>query len=87
VALHTDAAVVPGYAYWDEDSQKYKLRFEPAVELVRTGDSERDIVENTQRFAKVLEAIIRKHPGQWIWIHARWKNRPKGETPVYEFLS
>ena len=87
VALHTDAAVVPGYAYWDEDSQKYKLRFEPAVELVRTGDSERDIVENTQRFAKVLEAIIRKHPGQWIWIHARWKNRPKGEAPVYEFLS
>jgi len=87
VALHTDAAVVPGYAYWDEDSQKYKLRFEPAVELVRTEDSEREIVENTQRFAKVLEAIIRKHPGQWIWIHARWKNRPKGEAPVYEFLS
>jgi Kdo2-lipid IVA lauroyltransferase/acyltransferase len=87
VALHTDAAVVPGYAYWDEDSQKYKLRFEPAVELVRTGDSERDILENTQRFAKVLEAVIRKYPGQWIWIHARWKNRPKGEAPVYEFLS
>jgi Kdo2-lipid IVA lauroyltransferase/acyltransferase len=86
VALHTDAAVVPGYAFWDENLRKYRLRFEPPVELVRTGDTERDVLENTQRFAKVLEEIIRKHPGQWVWIHARWKNRPKGEAPIYEFL-
>jgi len=87
VALHTDAAVVPGYAVWDERLQKYRLRFEPAVELVRTGDDERDVFENTQRFAKVIEGIVRNYPGQWVWIHARWKNRPKGETPLYKFLS
>jgi KDO2-lipid IV(A) lauroyltransferase len=86
VALHTDAAVVPGYAYWDENLRKYRLRFEPPVELVRTGDGERDIVENTQRFAKVIEEIVRKYPEQWVWIHARWKARPKGEGPIYEFL-
>ncbi len=87
VALHTDAAVVPGYAFWDEGLRKYRLRFEPPVELVRTGDNERDVTENTQRFAKVLEGIIRKYPGQWVWIHARWKNRPEGEAPLYQFLS
>lgn len=87
VALHTDAAVVPGYAFWDENLRKYRLRFEPPVELVRTGDMEHDIYENTQRFAKVIEGIIRKFPGQWVWIHARWKNRPKGEPPLYPFLS
>jgi len=57
---------------------KYRLRFEPAVELVRTGDTERDVFVNTQKFAKVLEGIIRKHPEQWIWVHARWKTGPKG---------
>jgi KDO2-lipid IV(A) lauroyltransferase len=87
VALHTDAAVVPGYVFWDENLRKYRLRFEPPVELVRTGDMERDILLNTQRFARVLEEIIRKYPEQWVWIHARWKNRPKGEQPLYEFLS
>jgi Kdo2-lipid IVA lauroyltransferase/acyltransferase len=87
VALHTDAAVVPGYAFWDENLRKYRLRFEPPVELVRTGDTERDVLENTQRFAKVLEQIIRKYPEQWVWIHARWKNRPKGEAALYPFLS
>jgi len=86
VALHTGAAVVPGYAYWDENLRKYRLRFEPPVELVRSGDAEDDVLENTRRFAKVIEDIIRKHPEQWIWIHARWKNRPKGEPPVYDFL-
>lgn len=87
VALHTDAAVVPGYAVWDEKLRKYRLRFEPPVELTRTGDMEKDVLENTQRFAKILEEIIRKYPGQWIWIHARWKNRPQGEKPLYPFLS
>ena len=84
VALHTDAAVVPGYAVWDESIGKYRLRFEPAVELVRTGDSERDIFVNTQKFAKVIEEIIRKYPEQWVWVHARWKTRPKGEASLYE---
>jgi len=85
VALHTNAAVVPGYAYWDDTIQKYRLRFEPPVELIRTGDTEGDVAENTQRFAKVIEAIIRKHPDQWVWVHKRWKTRPKGEPALYDF--
>jgi Kdo2-lipid IVA lauroyltransferase/acyltransferase len=85
LALHTGAAVVPGYAYWDEGIQKYRLRFEPPVELIRTGDTERDVFENTQRFAKVIEEIIQKHPDQWVWIHKRWKTRPKGEPALYDF--
>jgi Kdo2-lipid IVA lauroyltransferase/acyltransferase len=86
VALHTDAAVVPGYAYWDAKLRKYRLRFKPPLELVRTGDTEHDVIENTQRFAKVIEEIIRRHPEQWVWVHARWKTRPKGEPPLYDFL-
>jgi len=62
IALHTDAAVVPGYAYWDQAVAKYRLRFETAVELARTGDTERDVFVNTQKFTKVIEEIIRKHP-------------------------
>jgi len=86
VALHTGAAVVPGYAVWDHSLRKYRLRFEPPLEMIHTGDAERDIVENTQRFAKVTEEIIRKYPEQWVWIHARWKTRPAGESPLYDFL-
>jgi Kdo2-lipid IVA lauroyltransferase/acyltransferase len=84
VALHTDAAVVPGYAVWDEKIEKYRLRFDPPVELTRTGDTERDVLENTQKFTKVIEEIIRKYPEQWVWVHGRWNTRPKGEPSLYD---
>jgi len=85
VALHTDAAVVPGYAWWDEAIRKYRLRFEPPVELVRTGDTEADMRVNTENFTRVIEDFARAHPDQWLWVHARWKTRPQGEKPLYDF--
>jgi KDO2-lipid IV(A) lauroyltransferase len=85
LALHTDAAVVPGFLSWDEDLRKYRLRLEPAVELSRTSDQEADVRENTQRFTRVIEDYIRAHPDQWLWVHKRWKTRPPGEAPIYSF--
>jgi Kdo2-lipid IVA lauroyltransferase/acyltransferase len=83
IALRTDAAVMPGFTIWDESLGKYRLRFDPAVELVRTGDLEADIVSNTQTFTKVIEEYVRKYPEQWLWVHRRWKTRPEGEAALY----
>jgi len=83
LALHTDAAVVPGFLSWDEGRRKYRLRFEPAVELTRTANEEADVVENTQRFTRVIEDFVRAHPDQWLWVHRRWKTRPPGEKALY----
>jgi Kdo2-lipid IVA lauroyltransferase/acyltransferase len=83
IALKTDAAVVPGFTIWDESLGKYRLRFDPALELIRTGDLESDIVANTQLFTKVIEDYVRKYPEQWLWVHRRWKTRPEGEPSLY----
>lgn len=83
IALRTDAAVVPGFTIWDEALGKYRLRFDPAVELMRTGDLEADIIANTQKFTKVIEDYVRKYPEQWLWAHRRWKTRPAGQPPLY----
>lgn len=85
IALRTDASVVPGFLSWDANLRKYRLRFEPAVALARTGNEEADIRENTARFTCVIEDYIRAHPDQWIWVHQRWKTRPPGEKPLYPF--
>lgn len=83
IALRTDAAVVPGFTIWDRELRKYRLRFDPALALIRTGDEEADIVANTALFTKVIEQYVRLYPDQWLWVHRRWKTRPTGEKSLY----
>jgi Kdo2-lipid IVA lauroyltransferase/acyltransferase len=83
IALRTDAAVVPGFTIWDAGLKKYRLRFDPALDLVRTGQLEEDIRANTQLFTSVIESYVRKYPEQWLWVHRRWKTRPPGLPPLY----
>jgi KDO2-lipid IV(A) lauroyltransferase len=85
IALRTDAAVVPGFLSWDQSLRKYRLRFEPSIELSRSGDEEADLRECTARFTRVIENYVRAHPDQWVWVHKRWKTRPPGEKPIYPF--
>jgi Kdo2-lipid IVA lauroyltransferase/acyltransferase len=83
IALRTDAAVVPGFLSWDSARRKYRLRFEPAIELARSADEELDVRENTARFTKTIEDYVRAYPDQWLWVHKRWKTRPPGEKEIY----
>lgn len=83
IALRTDAAIVPGFLCWDENAQKYRLQFGPAVELIRSGNEDEDVHANTQQFTRIIEKYVRAHPEQWVWIHKRWKTRPAGENSIY----
>jgi KDO2-lipid IV(A) lauroyltransferase len=83
LALRTGAAVVPGFLIWDRKARKHRLHFDAPLEMINTGDSTRDIQENTRACNAVLEGIIRQYPDQWLWIHRRWKTRPEGEPGLY----
>lgn len=83
VALRTGAAVVPGFLCWDGQAAKYRLQFARPLSLVRTGNEEEDVRENAARCNGVIENYIRAHPGQWLWMHKRWKTRPAGEQSIY----
>lgn len=76
IANRTGAAVITGFAFWSENEKRYVLRFEP---FAISGNEAAD----TQRLHKALESAIREHPGQWLWIHRRWKTRPPGEASIY----
>jgi KDO2-lipid IV(A) lauroyltransferase len=83
VALHTGAAVVPAFTLWDRQLRKYRVHFEPALELIRSGDEEADALSNTALFTRVIERFVNQYRDQWLWVHRRWKTRPPGEKPLY----
>lgn len=74
LAAASGASVIPACSY--RDGKRYRLEFHEEVELVNTGDKEKDAGENTARFAKTIEEMIRRHPDEWLWFHRRWKTRP-----------
>jgi Kdo2-lipid IVA lauroyltransferase/acyltransferase len=83
VALRSGAAVVPAFTIWDKQLKKYRVRFDPALKLVSTGDDEADAVANTAMFTRVIQDYATRYPEQWLWVHRRWKTRPPGEPSLY----
>ncbi len=42
-----------------------------------------DVVADTARMNRSLEAFVREHPDQYYWVHRRFKSRPAGEPALY----
>lgn len=83
LALKTDAIVLPAFALWSEEKQKYVVQLEPPVKYENTGNVKEDIRLLTQKITGVVEKYVRAFPEQWLWIHKRWNTRPRGEKGIY----
>ena len=83
LALRTQTPIVPVFSPWDANTGKYLLIVEPLISVEPTGDEEADVLRVTIEITRRVENQIRQYPGQWLWIHKRWKTRPPGEPPIY----
>jgi len=75
-ALRTGASVIYIFDI-RQDDDSHLLTMSKPLELKISGDLETDIKVNTARVTKHLEEVIRKYPSQWLWMHNRWKTKPK----------
>jgi len=83
LAVRTNTPLVGFFAPWSEEKGKYLLIAEPPVAAESTGDEEADVRRVTIEMTRNIENQIRRYPGQWLWIHKRWKTRPPGEPGIY----
>jgi KDO2-lipid IV(A) lauroyltransferase len=78
------APVVPAFIVREPDGRHHRIEIQDEVPIQRTGDAEADVLENTRRFVKTIEDIVRRYPEQFLWTHRRYRTRPRGLPPIYD---
>ena len=76
-----EASGAPALPLWMQRHAdgRYSLRIEPAWQGWPTGDARADAA----RYMAELEAVVRRAPSQYLWVHRRFKTRPPGEPGLY----
>jgi len=81
LAMQYEVPVVIGYARRLGESFRFEIGTKDII-YPQDWQQENDPLRYiTQRYTKAIEDIIRDDPGQYLWVHRRWKSRPKGEAP------
>ena len=77
LAIEHQAPVAVGVARRIGPGFRYELRCEDVIDPAELSGSADDVRILTQRFTSALERLIRQDPTQYLWLHRRWKHRPK----------
>lgn len=70
LAMRYQIPIVPTFCLRQPDN-RYDVWVEPLVLL--EGEGEAALAENTQFLMNIIERAIRRDPGQWFWMHKRWR--------------
>jgi KDO2-lipid IV(A) lauroyltransferase len=68
------ALAVPVYLLREPGHLRYRMVVEPPVTADPDLGEEQAVVEVTRRISRSLEARVRAHPEQWLWLHDRWRH-------------
>lgn len=70
-ALRLDKPVVFVYII-RESLNKHTLVVSEEIPLIRSGNYEIDLLNNTAAFAGLIQSVIQRYPEQWLWMHKFW---------------
>lgn len=79
LAMRFEVPVVVGCARRIGRDFKYEMHVNRVIQPSEWADKDDPLRWVTQEYSTALEDLIREAPGQYLWIHRRWKTRPKGE--------
>jgi Kdo2-lipid IVA lauroyltransferase/acyltransferase len=74
LAIRTETPVI--CIFTERRGPKYILTFHEPIEVTRDDDP----IALTARITAAIEEQIRRAPEQWVWLHDRWRERPKWDV-------
>jgi KDO2-lipid IV(A) lauroyltransferase len=80
LAMNHRVPIIVGYATRTRPGFHYAVHVERIIQPEEWEQQDKPLHWVTQEYSKAMEAGIRKHPEQYLWIHRRWKSRPKDEA-------
>jgi KDO2-lipid IV(A) lauroyltransferase len=83
IAMATGAPVLPAFMVRQGDTPRHQITILPVIDVRNSGDRRECVQHYTQAFTSVIEAMIRRYPDHWNWIHRRWKTRPPDHPGFY----
>jgi len=83
IAIATAAPVLPAFMVRQGASSMHQITILPVIDVAIAANRSDAVYKSTQAFTSVIEAMIRRHPDHWNWIHRRWKTRPPHEARLY----
>lgn len=85
LAMHYRTPIVIGYARRVEGKYQFHVGTQDVILPEEWEREAEPLMYITQRYTRAIENMVRDDPGQYLWVHRRWKSRPKGEPPeTYE---
>ena len=80
LALRMGVPILPCFIVRSGDKHKIYVNPPLHIERRREENSKEEVVKNAlQEFSQILESYIRRYPGQWLWVHRRWKTQEINE--------
>jgi KDO2-lipid IV(A) lauroyltransferase len=79
LAMEARVPIIVGFARRIGRGFRYEIRAHRIIRPQEWQDRDDELRWITQEFSTAMEQAIREAPEQYLWIHRRWKSRPKGE--------
>lgn len=79
LAIRQSVPIVCGYAHRTGPGFHYELGVADVIRPEDWQGRHDPLYYVTARYARAIEAMVRLRPQQYLWMHRRWKSRPRHE--------
>lgn len=77
LAMRYNVPIVAGGAMRIGQRYQYQLHYADLIRPEEWADQPDPLFYITARYTRAIEQVVRAAPEQYLWIHRRWKSRPK----------